>query len=268
MTITIFCISRSYYLNPDVSIGNGLSPTGAENGLKGKPPYSVETPYGFRLDLDFLKYVDDIEKGNTIKRVHIQRRSRGPRSSTLPRYLSLSGNGYRPSPWGSTGALAPRSRLLEGQHGYGSCTFDGRSLASPGGFRSRAEMEASIRAFAEQSLGEHIRPHLLRASSLPLTVHLRKGSESTEDPASLRSSRDLLGGRDTSSEDISYCPERSSDGGPPGQDFSGTLRRLSEALERVGELELEVRVVPELRAQICILQEEREMFVYQIPTTA
>uniref|UniRef100_A0A3B3WZP0 KN motif and ankyrin repeat domain-containing protein 2 n=1 Tax=Poecilia mexicana TaxID=48701 RepID=A0A3B3WZP0_9TELE len=26
-------------------------------------PYSVETPYGYRLDLDFLKYVNDIEKG-------------------------------------------------------------------------------------------------------------------------------------------------------------------------------------------------------------
>ncbi|NWV26616.1 KANK4 protein, partial [Origma solitaria] len=32
-------------------------------------PYSLETPYGFHLDLDFLKYVDDIEKGNTIRRL-------------------------------------------------------------------------------------------------------------------------------------------------------------------------------------------------------
>ncbi|KAG5832911.1 hypothetical protein ANANG_G00296220, partial [Anguilla anguilla] len=47
---------------------------------KAEMPYSVETPYGYRLDLDFLKYVNDIEKGNTIKRVPIQRR---------PRYGSL-----------------------------------------------------------------------------------------------------------------------------------------------------------------------------------
>nr|8IVZ_C Chain C, KN motif and ankyrin repeat domains 1 [Homo sapiens]8IVZ_D Chain D, KN motif and ankyrin repeat domains 1 [Homo sapiens] len=26
-------------------------------------PYFVETPYGYQLDLDFLKYVDDIQKG-------------------------------------------------------------------------------------------------------------------------------------------------------------------------------------------------------------
>ena len=34
----------------------------------------METPYGYRLDLDFLKYVDDIEKGNTLRRVAVQRR--------------------------------------------------------------------------------------------------------------------------------------------------------------------------------------------------
>lgn len=226
----------------------------AENGIKGKPPYSVETPYGFRLDLDFLKYVDDIEKGNTIKRVPIQRRSKGPRASTLPRHLNPSGSGYRPSPWGSTGALGPRSRLSEAHHyGYTSWAYDHRPPLSPTGLQSLAEMEARIKEFDEQPLGEHIRPHLLRASSLPLTVLLRQGSESTDDPSSLRSSRDHLGGRNTSCEDVFH----SLDSLRP-QDSSGLLRRLTEALERVGELEMEVRVVPELRAQICILQEERE----------
>ncbi|XP_038625365.1 KN motif and ankyrin repeat domain-containing protein 1 isoform X2 [Tachyglossus aculeatus] len=39
-----------------------------------KDPYFVETPYGFQLDLDFLKYVDDIQKGNTIRKLNIQKR--------------------------------------------------------------------------------------------------------------------------------------------------------------------------------------------------
>ncbi|XP_009870879.1 PREDICTED: KN motif and ankyrin repeat domain-containing protein 4, partial [Apaloderma vittatum] len=52
-------------------------------------PYSVETPYGFHLDLDFLKYVDDIEKGNTIRRIHIHRKAKQPKFSTLPRKASL-----------------------------------------------------------------------------------------------------------------------------------------------------------------------------------
>ncbi|XP_071773822.2 KN motif and ankyrin repeat domain-containing protein 4-like [Centroberyx gerrardi] len=237
--------------------GNSLPHKTTENGVPGKPPYSVETPYGFRLDLDFLKYVDDIEKGNTIKRVPIQRRSKGPRSSTLPRHLNLSGCGYRPSPWGSTGALGPRSRLSDAHHSYAAWAYDHRSPLSPTGLKSLAEMEARIKAFDEQPLGEHIRPHLLRASSLPLTVLLRQGSESTDDPGSLRSSRDQLGGRDTSCDDIFYPLDYSLDN-PRNQDGSGLLRRLTEALERVGELEMEMRVIPELRAQICILQEERE----------
>ncbi|TMS10103.1 KN motif and ankyrin repeat domain-containing protein 4 [Larimichthys crocea] len=234
--------------------GNILPHKTTENGVKGKPPYSVETPYGFRLDLDFLKYVDDIEKGNTIKRVPIQRRSKGPRASTLPRHLNPSGGGYRPSPWGSTGALGPRSRQSDiHHHGYTSWANDHRSSLSPTGLKSLTEMEARIKEFDEQPLGEHIRPHLLRASSLPLTVLLRQGSESTDDPGSLRCSRDHLVGRNISCEDVFHSTDS-----PRSQDCSGLLRRLTEALERVGELEMEIRVIPELRAQICILQEERE----------
>ena len=234
--------------------GSILPHKATENGVKGKPPYSVETPYGFQLDLDFLKYVDDIEKGNTIKRVPIQRRSKGPRASTLPRHLNPSGCGYRQNAWGSTGALALRSRLSDAHHhGYASWANDHRSPLSPTGLKTLNEMEARIKEFDEQPLGEHIRPHLLRASSLPLTVLLRQGSESTDDPGSLRSSRDHLGGRNISCEDVFCYPES-----PRPQDCSELLRRLREALERVGELELEMRVIPELKAQICILQEERE----------
>uniref|UniRef100_A0AAX7SDT2 KN motif and ankyrin repeat domains 4 n=1 Tax=Astatotilapia calliptera TaxID=8154 RepID=A0AAX7SDT2_ASTCA len=227
----------------------------AQNGIKEKPPYSVETPYGFRLDLDFLKYVDDIEKGNTIKRIPIQRRSKEVRASTLPRHLNTSGCGYRPSPWGSTGALGPRSRLSDAHHhhGYTSWAYNHRPPVSPTGFKSMAEMEARIKEFDEQPLGEHIRPHLLRASSLPLTVLLRQGSESTDDHSSVWSSKDHLGGRNISYEDVFHSSDS-----PRPQDCSGLLRRLTEALERVGDLEMEVRVIPELRAQICILQEERE----------
>uniref|UniRef100_A0A8C5HV32 KN motif and ankyrin repeat domain-containing protein 4-like n=1 Tax=Gouania willdenowi TaxID=441366 RepID=A0A8C5HV32_GOUWI len=225
----------------------------AEKGVRGKPPYSVETPYGFQLDLDFLKYVDDIEKGNTIKKVPIQRRSKGPRASTLPRHLNISGCGYRSTPWGSTGALSLMSRQPDPPyHGYNSWTYDHKPL-SPTRLTTLAELEARIKEFDEQPLGEHIRPHLLRASSLPLTVLLRQGSESTDDPSSLHSSRDHLLGRNTSCEDVFLSPDN-----PCPQDCSGLLRRLNEALERVGELEMEMRVIPQLKSQIRLLQEERE----------
>ncbi|XP_051943635.1 KN motif and ankyrin repeat domain-containing protein 4-like [Hippocampus zosterae] len=237
--------------------GNMQPTKASESGIKGNLPYSVETPYGFRLDLDFLKYVDDIEKGRTIKRISIQRHSKGPRASTLPRHPNTSGYGYRPSPWGSTGALGPRSRLSDDHHHSSTpWLYDHRSPISP---RGRAEIEAKIRAFDEQPLGEHIRPHLLRASSLPLTVLLRQGLEAMEEPASLRSSRGHLGDRNKSCEDILDSPEN-----PHTQDCSGLLRRLRDALEHVEELEREVRVIPDLRAQICQLQEEKETLRSQI----
>ncbi|XP_077471201.1 KN motif and ankyrin repeat domain-containing protein 4-like [Stigmatopora argus] len=217
----------------------------SEIGIKGKLPYSVETPYGFRLDLDFLKYVDDIEKGRTIKRISIQRHSKGPRVSTFPRQANPSGYSYRQSPWGSTGALSHRSRLSEEPHrGPASWFYEHRSPIS------RAEIEAKIREFDEQPLGEHIRPHLLRASSLPLTVLLRQG---LEEPGILRSSKEHLAERNQSCEDIF-----DSMNSPNTQDCSGLLKRLRDALDHVEELEIEVRVIPDLRAQICLLQEENE----------
>ncbi|XP_077377815.1 KN motif and ankyrin repeat domain-containing protein 2-like isoform X2 [Festucalex cinctus] len=183
--------------------GNKQPTKASESAIKGKLPYSVETPYGFRLDLDFLKYVDDIEKGRTIKRISIQRHNKGPRASTLPRHLNTSGYGYRPSPWGSTGALGPRSRLSDDHHhGSNSWLHDYRSSILP---RGRAEIEAKIREFDEQPLES-----------------------------------------------------------PQTQDYSGLLRRLRDALEHVEELEREVRVIPDLRAQICLLQEEKEMLRSQM----
>ncbi|XP_060266901.1 KN motif and ankyrin repeat domain-containing protein 1 isoform X3 [Ovis aries] len=59
---------------------NGCASGKADDILNGeqdreqKDPYFVETPYGYQLDLDFLKYVDDIQKGNTIKKVNIQKK--------------------------------------------------------------------------------------------------------------------------------------------------------------------------------------------------
>uniref|UniRef100_A0A3B4A1J4 Uncharacterized protein n=1 Tax=Periophthalmus magnuspinnatus TaxID=409849 RepID=A0A3B4A1J4_9GOBI len=84
-----------------------------------------------------------------------------------PRHLHLSSSGSRPSPWGSTGALGPRSQRLSGtHHGYSSWSHDTKAPLSLAGFKSQAEMEARIKEFDEQPLGEHIRPHLLRASTL------------------------------------------------------------------------------------------------------
>ncbi|XP_056601728.1 KN motif and ankyrin repeat domain-containing protein 1a isoform X2 [Triplophysa dalaica] len=66
-----------------------------------KDPYSLETPYGYQLDLDFLKYVDDIERGNTIKKLNIQRKPKVVRSVPQPQ-SSCSGQ----TDWTSTDSLS------------------------------------------------------------------------------------------------------------------------------------------------------------------
>lgn len=62
-------------------------------------PYYVETPYGYQLDLDFLKYVDDIERGNTIKKLSIQRKPKVAKPLAVPR-------GSTQAEWTSTDSLS------------------------------------------------------------------------------------------------------------------------------------------------------------------
>ncbi|XP_008064260.1 KN motif and ankyrin repeat domain-containing protein 1 [Carlito syrichta] len=70
---------------------NGSASEKADDVLNGdhdkeqKDPYFVETPYGYQLDLDFLKYVDDIQKGNTIKKLNIQKRRKPSVPCSEPR---------------------------------------------------------------------------------------------------------------------------------------------------------------------------------------
>ncbi|XP_076853717.1 KN motif and ankyrin repeat domain-containing protein 1a isoform X2 [Brachyhypopomus gauderio] len=64
---------------------NGNNAERDEDDKEPGTPYYLETPYGYQLDLDFLKYVDDIERGNTIKKLNIQRKPKPPRSAAPPR---------------------------------------------------------------------------------------------------------------------------------------------------------------------------------------
>ncbi|NXX50321.1 KANK4 protein, partial [Tricholaema leucomelas] len=145
------------------------------NGEREQPrslPYSVETPYGFHLDLDFLKYVDDIEKGNTIRRIHIHRKAKQPKFSTLPRNFSLPENGSR----GCTSAPS--------KSWTATCSFPQRkaSLGAEDTSRPLLPSEAALPTADEPSYRRKAlwaetrrqvelgRPQLLRASSMPAAL--------------------------------------------------------------------------------------------------
>ncbi|KAG8437300.1 hypothetical protein GDO86_008126 [Hymenochirus boettgeri] len=70
-----------------------------ENG--GKAPYFVETPYGYQLDLDFLKYVEDIQKGNTIKKINLLKNRK-----LVPNFAEGSNPSIQEVAWPSTDSLS------------------------------------------------------------------------------------------------------------------------------------------------------------------
>ncbi|NXY41488.1 KANK1 protein, partial [Ceuthmochares aereus] len=72
-----------------------------EDEKERKDPYFVETPYGYQLDLDFLKYVDDIQKGNTIKKLNIQKKRKA-----VPAFVGTKNSGGQCSGWTSTESLS------------------------------------------------------------------------------------------------------------------------------------------------------------------
>ncbi|XP_068032878.1 KN motif and ankyrin repeat domain-containing protein 1 isoform X3 [Anomalospiza imberbis] len=72
-----------------------------EDEKERKDPYFVETPYGYQLDLDFLKYVDDIQKGNIIKKLNTRKRRKA-----VPASVGTKNSGGQCSDWTSTESLS------------------------------------------------------------------------------------------------------------------------------------------------------------------
>ncbi|KAG8514218.1 KN motif and ankyrin repeat domain-containing protein 4 [Galemys pyrenaicus] len=155
-------------------------------------PYSVETPYGFHLDLDFLKYVDDIEKGNTIRRIPIHRRAKQAKFSTLPRNFSLPDSGARPHaafPHQNWSPLAPRKVLLRTEERAQSLPLGDAPQACAGGsevsYHRKALLAETARQLEAAVPGDTVltsgsgRPQLLRASSMPATLLQNRASEDT-----------------------------------------------------------------------------------------
>ncbi|XP_057639445.1 KN motif and ankyrin repeat domain-containing protein 4 [Chionomys nivalis] len=142
-------------------------------------PYSVETPYGFHLDLDFLKYVDDIEKGHTIKRIPIHRRAKQAKFSTLPRNFSLPNSGPRThaaSPQQNWSPVVPRKISLGTQEQSQSLPLGDVPQASAHGgelsYHRKTLLAEATRQVETGPLedGGSGRPQLLRASSMPATL--------------------------------------------------------------------------------------------------
>ncbi|KAL1777397.1 KN motif and ankyrin repeat domain-containing protein 4 [Sigmodon hispidus] len=155
-------------------------------------PYSVETPYGFHLDLDFLKYVDDIEKGHTIKRIPIHRRTKQAKFSTLPRNFSLPDGGactHTAPLQQKWSPVVPRKISLGTQEQSQSLPLSDVPQSLVHGIELSSHRKALLAEDTRQveagalEDGGSGRPQLLRASSMPATLlHNRALDESSLTP--------------------------------------------------------------------------------------
>ncbi|KAG1959098.1 KN motif and ankyrin repeat domain-containing protein [Pimephales promelas] len=63
-------------------------------------PFSIDTPYGYQLDLDFVKYVDDIERSDTIRRLHFDKRPGAANAASESQRI------LNPTHWNSSESLS------------------------------------------------------------------------------------------------------------------------------------------------------------------
>ncbi|XP_073510322.1 KN motif and ankyrin repeat domain-containing protein 2 [Phyllobates terribilis] len=212
-------------------------------------PYSVETPYGYRLDLDFLKYVDDIEKGHTIKRVPVSRR---PRFGSLPR-----GPGYTGSWWTSTESLCSNASNDSRHSSYSYC---GRGFYPAYEVRSGSQTSSSFNPRVEKTLLDASKK-LEAGQSRPLSLGCRSSSSiSTPSLSRLPSS--------SSCQQLSSFTPLSSGMSTPVSPTPVHLQHVREqmavALKRLRQLEEQVKMIPVLQVKISVLQEEKRQLSVQL----
>ncbi|XP_033858638.3 KN motif and ankyrin repeat domain-containing protein 2 [Acipenser ruthenus] len=253
-------------LHMDPNFPGKCNPT-SPSVLQGKDkelPYSVETPYGYRLDLDFLKYVNDIEKGNTIKKVPIHRR---PRYSSLPR-----GAGYTGSWWTSTESLCSNVSM-DSRHssfsycapGYhGSYRADTRPPFLAGGFNARVEktlLDARKKLEQNQTDSAGRQQPFSNLGSMQSSV---SGSASSLVGSSLnqsysKSQNGTQGGQFTPMSSGLSTPVS-----PTPAHLQHVREQMAVALRKIRELEEQVKVIPVQQVKISVLQEEKRQLSVQL----
>lgn len=189
-------------------------------------PYSVETPYGFHLDLDFLKYVEEIERGPA------SRRTPGPPHARRPRASRTGLAGARsPGAWTSSESLASDDGGASG-------------ALSPGAFPGLSLPPLSPRSLSRNPRVEHT---LLETSR---RLEQAQARERALSPARAVTRSPRGSGRSSPAPN----PALASPG--PAQ-LQLVREQMAAALRRLRELEDQARALPELQEQVRALRAEK-----------
>ncbi|XP_062410795.1 KN motif and ankyrin repeat domain-containing protein 1b [Sardina pilchardus] len=289
--------------------------------------YCLETPYGYQIDLDFLKYVDNIERANAIRRLSLQRRLRAANPISEPQ------DGLGPAQWTSSESLSSVSSDEVHRASFSSSSSSSSSMShrrpplppshsSPslaGGNEAAQPPVAAQRALEGKPPTATRSPALPRANPHVERTLLETRRRLEQEKASLSAAapephprRRLasFGGLGSSGSLSPYTSWKALNqslqaGGAklsvaeqPGQGMSslggttgGSLRhsplssgratpvtsvsplhlqlvrdQMMVALQRLKDLEEQVRAIPVLQVKISVLQEEKRQLVSQVKT--
>ncbi|XP_067168766.1 KN motif and ankyrin repeat domain-containing protein 3 [Apteryx mantelli] len=270
-----------------------------------KSSYSVETPYGFLLDLDFLKYVDDIESGQTLKKVPLPRRVKGARQQPG----ALRSPSSQASGWTSTESLTStaseegRTTVLLSPHGRAPLeTWEPRSkqashpvsptpalrLLPPPARKCLVRNPRVEKTLLETSRRlEQEQGHLLESRNVvmpgPLSPSWSSSSSSagpsgapvapSQPPAWVPSGGNGEGQVAPSSSltgSARMSPSTSGHSTPAAGLSAAQLQHVREqmaaALRQLRELEEQVKTIPVLEMKICELKEEKAKLLEKLST--
>ncbi|XP_077476095.1 KN motif and ankyrin repeat domain-containing protein 2 [Stigmatopora argus] len=229
--------------------GKLSSPAGPSlHAKEQEAPYSVETPYGYRLDLDFLKYVNDIEKGNTIRKVPVQRR---PRYGSLPR----GSYGYSGSWWTSTESLCSNASVDSRHSSFSYCAPGYHATHRPNFSAARVEKTLldARRKLEEEKEGR-------RFSNLG-SMHSSVVGSNTSISSAHSFNRAHGGGGGT------FTPMSSglsTPVTPTPAHLQNVREQMAAALRKIRDLEDQVKTIPVLQVKISVLQEEKRQLSVQL----
>ncbi|XP_034035975.1 KN motif and ankyrin repeat domain-containing protein 3 [Thalassophryne amazonica] len=266
-------MAQSVQVNPKLPDLDSPFLYSSQEGIEQPASYSVQTPYGFQLDLDFLKYVEEIESGHNLRRAPITSRRSGRVVRLSQRSPSVGGH---TSGWTSTESLAsvssedgrapppppPRNRIgsapCEGVS-LSPVTVLGVSALSPGAkvpptppqrnLRvERTLLETSRRLQQEQNhhhqnggrfhLGDPPKPLLPSSNILQSQSSWTKPSPQTS-------------GRSTPAAGTTVAPV------PPSQ-LQTVREQMATALKQLKEMEERVKGVPALEQEVAKLRAEKD----------
>ncbi|XP_058019671.1 KN motif and ankyrin repeat domain-containing protein 3 isoform X2 [Ahaetulla prasina] len=239
-----------------------------------KMPYSVETPYGFLLDLDFLKYVDDIERGQTLRKLPLHRKVKGSKQAqSFPR--SQMGG------WASTESLSSTTSE-DGKPAFSprpqNASYEAKDLAGKDGSfpLSPASAAQLLPPASPDSVGRSSRVETtlletsrrLEEAQLSLLTGggpaVPKRTDASKNITCPPNSVSSLSG-DSQAEPVKTSPPNSGRSTPVPAVSPAHLHHVREqmatALKQLKELEEQVKMIPLLEEQICQLKQEKEQLV-------